>query len=168
MNITNGSDQLGYTSASDQGLISLSINTNNDTRIVGYYTISTSDETFTVTKIWTVGNEFVGDYSIFRQLTLFMDYSFSDFVRLILVLGVILGILIFLSAGDIVDSAENRILVGVLLVWAFSIVGWLDTGLVVTSAQPAINTLGEYSSKYGIAILSSAAGAFFVVRGLLR
>ena len=101
---------------------------------------------------------------MFRQLTLFLQYNFTNFIRIIIILASIIGIIIFMSAGEITDTSESKIMVALLLVWAFSLIGWLDTGLIVSSTNANINTLGQFSSQYGIAILSSAAGAFFILR----
>ncbi len=92
MNITNSSGfQLGFESNAGTGSLSDIINTNNLTIIVGeFIIIGGDDETLTISKLWIVGNEFVGDYSLFNQLTLYNNYGFSDFWRLLLVLIVII------------------------------------------------------------------------------
>ncbi len=167
MNITNSSGgQLIFLSDTSATTISQVLNTANNTRIIGYYVIRTTDETITFTKIWAVGSEFIGDYSLFRQLTLFLDYNFTNIIRILLMLGVIIGAVIFLSIGEITDTSESKIMVSLLLVWVFSFVGWLDTGLIVNSTSSNINTLGELSNQFGIAILSTSAGAFFILRRL--
>lgn len=166
MNITNGSTQLAYTSGVSAGTISVNLNTANNTRLFAYYTISSANETITLTNSWTVGSFYEGDYSIYRQFTLFANYGFSDFIRILLALFAILGIMAFLSINDITDTSESKILVGLLLVWAFSIVGWLDTGLATTSTNQGIQSLSQYSSKYGIAIMSSVFSGFFIGRRL--
>jgi len=107
---------------------------------------------------------FVGDYSIFRQLTLFTTYGFSDFIRLFLVILTIMGIMIFMSQKEIIEASESKIAVALLLIWAFSVVGWLDTGLATSTTSTGINRLAELSSQYGIAILSTGAGLFFIMR----
>ncbi|KKL88657.1 hypothetical protein LCGC14_1922550, partial [marine sediment metagenome] len=117
-----------------------------------------------VKRVWIVGAEFVGDYSIFRQLTLFTTYGFSDFIRLFLVILTIMGIMIFMSQKEIIEASESKIAVALLLIWAFSVVGWLDTGLATSTTSTGINRLAELSSQYGIAILSTGAGLFFIMR----
>ncbi len=165
MNITNISGfQLGFQSGTSAGFISEIINTGNHTRIIGRYVIKSDSETITTSKIWTVGVEFIGDYSIFNQFTLFLTYNFKDFLRILIVLMIVIGTLIFMSAGEITDTSESKIAVALLLIWVFSLLGWLDTGLLVNSANSNINILGKFSSQYGIAILSTAAGSFFLLR----
>lgn len=162
MNITNGSgSQIGFQSNSGQGFISQTINTGNQSTISGIYIIQTGTETITVTKTWIVGDEFVGEYSIFRQLTLYLDYGFTDFWRLLIVIIVIMLIIIFMSAGEITDTSESKIGTAMVLIWIFSIVGWLDNPIVV--AQTGI---AQFSKQYGIAILSTAAGLYFILRRL--
>jgi len=167
MNITNESGtQVGFSSNAGTGFISLIISTHNNSRMVGYFTIRTPTENMSIGRIWIVGVEFIGEYSIFNQLSLFIDYDFSDFIRLIIVLAVIIGVLIFMSAGEITDTSESKVIVATLLVWGFSLVGWLDTGLVVSSTSDNINTLAEFSSQYGIAILTTLIATFFIFRRL--
>ena len=172
MNITNSTgDQVVFQSNAGQGFISENFNTGNNTLLIGSYIIRTSSETITLSKRWNVYAFFIGDYSIFRQGKLYLDYEFSNFFRLLIVLASIIGIIIFLSTGEITDTSESKVIVGLLMVWAFSIIGWLDTGLVVATTDENvtsqnINRLGVLSSQYGIALLSTVAGLFFVFRRL--
>lgn len=162
MNITNSTGgQMGFNSTAGTGLITLTINTGNQTRINGEYIITTSNETITVSKTWIVGNEFIGDYSLFNQLDVFLDYGFQDFIRLLMVIAVIMGVIIFMSAGEISDTSESKVIVGLLLVWAFSVVGWLDNPIVVAESG-----LAQFARQYGIAILSTAMGSYFILRRL--
>lgn len=165
MNITNTTgEQVLFQSQASAGSISGTFNTANNTRLIGRYVISTAQETISFTKVWTVGNEWVGDYSLFRQFNLFDEYEFSDFIRILLVMAFITAVMILLSREQLIDTSESKVAVLVLLVWAFSLVGWLDTGLTVSSDESVINTLGQFSSQYGIAILTTAAGTFFWFR----
>lgn len=167
MNITNSTGgQIGYAENSGEGTISDVVNTGNLTRIVGRYIIRTSDEEFSVTKVWLVGEDFIGEYSIFRQFSLFTDYEFRDFIRMLLVLGIIGGLMVFLSKNEIIESSDTKIWIAVLFVWAFSIVGWLDTGLIANSTNQGVNDLAQFSSQYGIAILSTGVASFFSIRRL--
>ena len=165
MNITNSSgSQLNFTNNAGTGFISVNVNTGNLSKIIGYYIIQTSEETISVSKVWIVGTEFIGEYSLFNQLTLFNRYDFKDFMRILIILATILGTLIFMSSKEIIDTSESKVIVGILLIWGFSLVGWLDTGLIVNSAEENINTLGQLSNQFGIAILSTAVGVFFIFR----
>lgn len=167
MNITNSSGfQLGFQSDTSTGILTQSINTGNQTKIIGRYVIKTSDETITVSKVWIIGDEFIGDYSIFKQFSLFIDYEFKDFIGLLIVMIVLMGILIYMSSNETLESSESKIAVILLLIWAFSLVGWLDTGLITNSDSSSINTLGKFSNQFGIAILSTVAGSFFILRRL--
>ena len=165
MNISNSSgSQLLFVSDTSAGVITGIAHTGNNTKIIGRYIISDGVEEISVTRTWIVATDFIGDYSIFKQMTMFTDYGFKDFTRILLVLLAITGVLIFLSTSELLDTSESKVAVGMLLIWAFSIVGWLDTGIVVSSASGNINKLGQFSSQYGIAILSTGAAAFFVLR----
>ncbi len=165
MSITNSTgSQVGFSSNSDQGFISLNINTGTNRTFIGRYIIQTGEESFSVTKIYTIGATFTGDYSIFNQFSLFTDYGFTDFWRILLALSIMLAVMIFLSTQELVDTSESKIAVAVLLIWAFSLVGWFDTGLAVNGANEGLNQLTKFSSQFGIAILSTGAGFFFVFR----
>lgn len=159
MNITNSTGtQFTFQSNAGTGFISETLNTGTNTTFRGEFVIQTTNETVTIQIIWVIGDTFVGDYSIFRQLTLYNTYGFSNFWRLLFVLVSILGILAFMTSTEVTDSSESKIGVALLMVWAFSIVGWLDTGLATSSV------LSQFSNQYGVAILGSCAGFFFIFR----
>jgi len=162
MNITNSSGyQLLYDSDTSTGTLSGVVNTGNLTRIIGIYTIGTAEETLTISRLWIVGTEYEGDYSLYRQMKFFVDYGFKDFWRLLIVLVIIIGVLIFMSAGEITETSESKIIVGLLLIWAFSFIGWLDNPAVVSETG-----LAQFSKQYGIAILSTVGGLYFIIRRL--
>ncbi|KKK87831.1 hypothetical protein LCGC14_2749280, partial [marine sediment metagenome] len=71
---------------------------------------------------------------------------------------------IFMTSGEVIDTSESKIIVSLLLIWVFSIVGWLDTNIVVSSASNQLNTLGQLSNQYGIAMLTTAAGLYFILK----
>lgn len=165
MNITNSSGfQLLYASNAGAGFISGTLNTVSNTTFIGRYIISTGTESFTINRIFIIGETYVGDYSIFRQFSLFTQYGFSDFIRILLVIVFIMAIVVLLSSNELIDTSESKILVVVLAVWIFSMFGWLDTGIGIASNNDSVNKLGQYSSKYGIAILTSCIGAYFLFR----
>lgn len=167
MNITNSSgSQLAFNSTAGQGFLSVVANTGNNTMIIGRYFFQTANESWSVTRTWTVAVDFIGDYSIFRQGTLYMEYGFADFWRLLFVLAIIVGVLIFMSAGEVTDTSESKVIVSIVLIWIFSIIGWLNTGLSSTSSSEGIVTLAQFSNQYGIAILSTAFGFYFIARRL--
>ncbi len=160
MNITDQDENvLSFQSNAGLGFISDIINTSNNTRIIGVYEIRTTEENLTITKLWIVGNEFVGDYSIFRQGTLFLDYNFSDFIRLLMVLGIIFGVVIYMSSNELADNNESKVAVIITLIWIFSIIGWLDNPAVVSQTG-----IAQFGKQYGIAILSSVASVVFFMR----
>ena len=167
MNITNGTNQLSFVSNAGVGFISDIVNTGNNTQIFGEFIIQTTNETITVQRIWIIGPIFIGDYSLFRQLTLFNEYGFKDIFRFLIVLGIIVALLIFLSGENQLED-EIKMLVMLLLIWGFSIVGWLDTGIVVSSTSDKINNLTQFSSQFGIAILTTVAASYFILRRVLR
>ena len=164
-NITNETNtELLFVSATTQGLISGILNTGNQTRLIGTYLINTSTQIISFKRIWVVGNQFEGDYSIYRQLTLFNDYGFSDFIRILMVIFSITIIMVFLTRSETIDTSESKVIVTTLLIWAFSLVGWLDTGLVTATDSTGINRLAQLSSQFGIAIISTGVASFFVLR----
>ncbi len=161
-NITNSSGaQLLFNSNAGQGFISGTINTGNLTRINGIFIIKTANETITISKTWFVGIEFLGDYSLKRQMGFYLDYGFSDFWRLLIVLAVIFGVVIFMTTGEITDTAESKIAAVTLLVWIFSFLGWLDNPVVVAQTG-----LAQFSQQFGIAILTTFGASYFVMRRL--
>jgi len=168
-NITNSSGgQLLFVSGTGTGIISGVLNTGNNTRLIGRFSISTADESFSVTKVWTVGTEFIGDYSIYRQGLLYMDYEFNDFIRLLMVIGIIFGVVLFMGGIDSLNDGVGKVIVVTTLVWSFSFIGWLDTGIIVNSASATINDYGQYANQFGIAILTTGAGFFFIGRKLFN
>ena len=84
----------------------------------------------------------------------------------LIVIFVIIGVLIFMSTNEITESSESKIVVSLLLVWAFSFVGWLDTGFALTGTGNT-TILSQYGNKFGIAILSSAFASYFIGRRLV-
>ena len=167
MNITNSTTQRLFVSNAGQGFISGTVNTDNNTRLFGEFIIQTANETLTIKRIWFVGSEFIGDYSLFRQLTLFNDYGFDEFIKFLIVLATIVGLLIFMSGDNQIED-EIKMAVITLVVWGFSIVRWLDTGVVIGTTSTNINALTQFSNQYGIAILTTAGAAYFILRRILR
>lgn len=165
LNITNGTNtQLLFVNATSSGLISGIFNTGNQTRLIGTYIIQTATETITVKKIYVIVIKFEGAYSIYRQGTLFTTYGFSDFIRIMMVIFFMTAVMIFLTRREVIDTSESKVIVATLLVWAFSIIGWLDTGLVSSTSSTGINRLSQLSNQFGIAILSTGIAIFFILR----
>ncbi len=161
-NLTNQSgQQVAFVSSSSSGFTSVSFNTINNTRLVGRFVFTSGNETFSGSQVWIIGDIYIGDYSIYKQFSLFEEYEFSNFIRAIILLLIMSVIMVYLSRTEILPSDESKVLVVMLFVWAFSIVGWLDTGF----ANPG-NALSEVGSKFGIAILTSFAAFYFVGRRL--
>lgn len=164
MNITNLSGfQVGFQSNTGAGFISQTINTGENNTFLGTFIYSTGNETITFTKVWQISLNFEGDYSIFRQGSLYITYGFEDFIRLILVIFIIGGVLIFMSASEVIDTSESKLAVAVLLVWAFSVIGWLNTGIPITDSGGFV-VLSQFSNQYGIAMVSTGAALFFMGR----
>jgi len=160
MNITDGNGtSFGFTSNSGLGFISLIINTSDNKTITGIFEIRTSEENLTIPKLWIVGNEFEGDYSINKQGKLFLQYDFSDFIRLAMVIFIIFGIVIFMSGNEIADNNESKIAVVILMMWIFSSIEWLNNPAVVSNTG-----IAQFAKQYGIAILSTAGATFFFIR----
>jgi len=165
MNITNATGfQVLFLSNAGTGFISQTLNTGENQTFIGRFLIQTATETISVTKRWQIGDLFIGDYSIYRQFTLFVTYGFRDFIKFLIVLSVIMGTLIFMSRNELVESSESKIMVALLLIWGFSIVGWLNTGIITNSDTSGINKLAELSNQFGVAFLSTAGGMFFILR----
>jgi len=164
MNITNMTGgQIHYEEQNGQGTITESINTGNLTGMIGVFTYQTNQETIQITRFWQVGDNFIGEYSLFRQMKLWDNYGFTDFIRLLIVLLIIIGIMIYMSTNEITDSTEIKAVTIMLLVWGFSLVGWLDNPIIAESAG-----IGRYGKQYGIAILTTGMTTFFLLRRLLR
>ena len=110
MNITNQTGhQVGFQSSAGQGFISEIINTINNSRMQGRFIIQTANETIEFVRVWNVGLDFAGDYSLFNQGNLFLDYNFREFSRLIIVLFIIMGMMAFLTTTQITDTSESQI-----------------------------------------------------------
>ncbi|KKK74429.1 hypothetical protein LCGC14_2883860, partial [marine sediment metagenome] len=76
MNITNASGfQVGFQSDTSATIISQTINTGENRTFIGTFNFATANESITVTKVWNIGQQFVGDYSIFRQFSLYTTYG---------------------------------------------------------------------------------------------
>ncbi|KKK88810.1 hypothetical protein LCGC14_2739390, partial [marine sediment metagenome] len=71
--------------------------------------------------------------------------------------------LIFMASNETFDTSESKIAVSLLLIWAFSIVGWLNTGIPISDSGGLV-VLSQFSNQYGIAIISTGAGIFFIGR----
>ena len=97
-----------------------------------------------------------------------MDYGWKNFIRIFLVLIIIISISLYLSKLQMQDSQEIIIGVITLLIWAFSLVGWLNTGIIVSSSNTALQSLGELSNQYGIAILTTGVAVYFILRRIFR
>ncbi|KKL78218.1 hypothetical protein LCGC14_2027010, partial [marine sediment metagenome] len=149
------------------GFISGTINTGNNNTFSGAFTITTINETIILTRTWKIEQGFIGDYSMFRQLSLFIDYGFKDFIRLLMVIATLTIVMIFMSREIGIDE-EVKMVVAILIVWAFSVVGWLDTGVAISSSSSSINDLTQFSNQYGIAIVSTVAAAYFILRRAFR
>ncbi len=167
MNITNSTHQISFQSNAGAGFISDIINTRNNEKMFGEFIIQTADETINIKRVWNIGIVFIGDYSLFRQLTLFNEYNFNEFFKFLIVLVVVMGLLMFLSGDQQVED-EIKMAAVTALVWAFSIVGWLDTGIVLTTASGQINLLAQFSNQYGLAILTTIGASYFILRRMFR
>jgi len=160
MNISNSNGgQLLFQSNAGVGFISGVVNTGNLSRIVGTYIITSPDETLSLQRSWIVGVEFIGDYSLFRQMSLYLDYGFKEFFQYLIIFGTLMAIIIFMSSGNILDNSESKVMVILGVLWAFSIVGWLNNPVIVGSTG-----IAQFGKQYGIAIISTAAGSVFVFR----
>ncbi len=160
MNITDGNvTSFSFDSNAGTGFISTILNTSENKTMVGIYEIRTPNENLTFSRVWTIGNEFEGDYSIAKQGRLFLEYEFSDFIRLAFVILIMFGVVIFMSSNELADNNESKIAVIVLLIWAFSVIGWLNNPAAVSTTG-----IAQYARQYGIAILSTAGAVFFFIR----
>ncbi len=164
MNITNVTGgQVGFQSNAGIGFISQNINTFENTTFIGRFEVRTSEENITLTKIWRIGDEYEGDYSISKQGRLVLDYEWADTVRFLIAILIMFGVLIFLSSNELADNNESKVAVMLTLVWIFSAIGWLDNPAVV-----ATTGIAQFGKQYGIAILSTIAGVTFFMRRLFN
>lgn len=167
MNITNTTHQIGFQSNAGTGFISENINTRNNTRMFGEFIIQTANETTTIKRVWNIGVSFVGEYSLFNQMELYKEYGFNFFWRLLIVISVIIGLLFLMSKGNQLED-EIKIAAVICVILGFSVVGWLDTGIMIDSSSEAVNDLARISSQFGIAILTTATGLYFILRRVFR
>jgi len=164
MNITNKSGyQLAFESDTSPGTLSVTLNTSTNETIIGFYKIQTSNETITISKMWIVGNEFVGEYSLFNQLTLYKEYNFNFIWQYLIVIISIITAVLFMSYNETLDTSESKIIVSIMIIWAWSLVGWLNNPAIVSDSG-----LAQFSKQYGIAILSTFGGSIFILRKLFR
>lgn len=171
MNISNSTySQLYYQSSSSSGLLSGLVNTGNNSRLYGYFTVTANNQTVQIVKVWDVGNYYAGSYSLYTQLRLWNQYGFSDFTRILLILIALTSIMVYISYNDIVESSESKVAVALLLIWAFSLVGWLDIGLASqnSSNSEVFNMLSNLANSYIIAIFSTIIGLGFIIRRLFQ
>lgn len=149
------SNLIGILTANSEGLLVTSFNTGNYTTLIGYATITNYGQNLTVTQIWHVGENYVGDYSFYRQFTLWHDYGFKNGIRFFIVIAVIILMMIFLSRGEIIDTTESKMIVLMIIVWIFSFIGWLDVGLNPFSPSHKLFNGAELAGKYLIFTLTA-------------
>ena len=75
--------------------------------------------------------------------------------------------LLFMSGNQQVED-ELKMAAVTAVIWMFSIVGWLDTGIIISSASGQVNQLSQFSSQYGIAMLTSVGAGYFILRRVFR
>ena len=155
-NITNSTgQQLGYVNGTN-GYISISINTLNNSFLLGTYIVQTPTESYTYTHTWLVTNYYVGTYSLYALMTSWNQYGFKyDYFRIIFMLLVLMGSIGGLSKLEITDTTESKIWTGVFIVWIFSYVGWLSIPSLISSPSSPLYNISQYASQYAIAILAS-------------
>jgi hypothetical protein len=169
MNITNSSgEQVVFESSTTSSIVSNIFNTGNNTKLVGTFIFTSGNETLTTNKVWLVGDYYEGDYSLFKQLTLYLTFGFKDIYKFIIVVISIIAILLFMTTGEVIDTSESKVAVATLMIWAWSFVGWLDTGVIINSANANVSALTQMSNQYGIAILSTGVGIFFIIRRIFQ
>jgi len=74
-----------------------------------------------------------------------------------------MGTLIFMSSTEVIDTSESKVAAVVMIIWIFSILGWLINPSVVGATG-----LSASASQYGIAILATIGGAVFIFRDIFR
>ena len=168
INISNGTDTLLLINQTSNGSLSGNVFTGTNRTFIGVFTFSTANETIVVTRVWRIVEGFVGDYSIFNQGTLFLDYEFGDFWRLLIVIFTIIGVLMFMS-GTSVEDDEVKMVVIAGIIWFYSVLDWLNTGLSsLATSSSSINDLTILAGQYGVAIISTVPAAYFIFRRMSR
>lgn len=155
-NITNSTgQQIGYISGVN-GFISTNINTLNNSFFTGNYQIQTATENFTFIHSWSIGNYYVGTYSLYTLMTGWALYGFQyDYLRILFILLTLMIGIGGLSKLEITDTSESKIWTGVFIVWAFSYVGWLNIPSLIASPSSPLYNITQYASQYTIALLST-------------
>lgn len=165
------SNLTGKISRNSEGILTTNFNTGNHTLLIGYLLITNNNENITITKIWTKGS-YIGEYSFYRQFTLWHDYGFGSGIRIFIILCTIILATAFVSRGEVIDSSESKMVIITIIVWIFSVVGWLDLGLSnyfqTEDNGPLIKETTQYAGKYFIAILTTAGSTALVWRRFLR
>ena len=98
----------------------------------------------------------------------FLDYEFGDFWRLLIVIFTIIGVLMFMS-GTSVEDDEVKMVVIAGIIWFYSVLDWLNTGLSsLATSSSSINDLTILAGQYGVAIISTVPAAYFIFRRMSR
>lgn len=165
MNITNDTGyQIYY--ADDTGTsasISNNINTGANTFLKGYYTLDDGTETLTFERHWDVRSYEEGDYSLWAWLTFWDDQDdggtgtlIISWIKILLVAGCLFSVfsLMYTKVGgsDKFDSALPAIISGAIVLWIFSLAGWLYIDVFPYA----------WLDKNGIATLITLIGLVFI------
>lgn len=170
LNITfaNGTQAFPEITGSTTGFFSAVLNTGNATTLIGTYTIQTLNDTITGSKTWLIADDFIGDYSLFKQFKLYNDFGFREIWKIFFVIFSIFGVVMLLSAQEVTDTSESKVIAVTLMVWIFSVVGWLDIAPAVSPGSAGGTVLATFAKQYGIAIVTSFVAFFLVFRRLIK
>lgn len=173
MNLTLANGTVLHTESGSGTNIILSENINTDgyTSIVGRFTFSNVNETYVITKIWSIDNYYTGDFSLNSFMTYFGDIdniAIWKWIRALIMIATLLGVgfLLYTQSGtDALDSAFPAIIGITLLIWIFSFAGWLTIGTSTTRLTDPQGILNYQSiiNQYVIALLTTIIGGGLIV-----
>jgi len=163
MNLTlsNGTNILKTNSGTDFTLTK-NINTGNNTYIIGYFKLVSSSETYEFKRIWTINNYDAGDFSLWNFLKEWENQSGGNitniikWIQILIVLASLIGtylLLYSLSGSDVIDSSTAGIIGGTIVIWIFSLAGWLTLAGIEN----------VWLSKYTIALLITITGGLWII-----
>jgi hypothetical protein len=163
--LENSTTQIGSVSGSGTALsLTLTNNTLDYDFIKGTFNITTTNETLIFTRIWNIENYQVGDFSLWAWL---QEWDIQaggqvifEWIKILIVsVALIGGFFVFTKEGtlDSIDSAILPIIGGLIIIWIFSIAGWLNATFF-----PEFGVYSGWLNKHGIATLMSLLGIGFL------
>ncbi len=149
---------------------SFTLTSRNDTfgysRIKGTFTISNANETIIFTRVWSIENFETGDYSLWAFLTEWTTQgggqAIFDWIRILVIFSTLIATFFLLhtqTGSDTFDSSTIPIFGAIIVLWIFSIAGWLNVAFFPDTFAGAYQ---GWLNKHGIATLITILGGGFL------